>query len=112
MATPAVGAAVSQGVVCDCNRDLRYCVYEASGSFARVKFAVASSGAVPKRVGFDGTRPQVVGTDARWKTPAPLAHPLERGARADWQHTPSVPKIKPCVALRGRADGGMRGFWW
>ena len=56
MATPAVGAAVSQGVVCDCNRDLRYCVYEASGSFARVKFAVASSGAVPKRVGFDGKR--------------------------------------------------------
>ena len=56
MADLAVGAAVSQGVVCDCNRDLRYGVYEASGSFARVKLGVASSGAVPKWVGFADKR--------------------------------------------------------
>ncbi len=56
MATPAVGASVSQGVVCDCKRDLCWGVYEASSSFARVKLAVPSSGAVPKRVGFDRKR--------------------------------------------------------
>lgn len=56
MADLAVGAAVSQGVVCDCKRDLCWGVYEASGSFARVKLGVASSGAVPKRVGFDRKR--------------------------------------------------------
>jgi hypothetical protein len=80
MATPAVGAAVPQGAVCDCKRDLRYGVYEASGSFARVKLAVAGSGAVPKRVGLDGKR--------RWSL-AWLWHAcgmgcVSTGCRAPW----------------------------
>jgi hypothetical protein len=56
MTASAVGAAVSQGVVCDCKRDLCWGVYEASSSFARVKLGVASSGAVPKWVGFADKR--------------------------------------------------------
>jgi hypothetical protein len=56
MTASAVGAAVSQGVVCDSKRDLCWGVYEASSSFARVKLAAPSSGAVPKRVRFDRKR--------------------------------------------------------